>query len=213
MHIRVKLWTKFQLYFSRVSRDVKNNVWEQSTAPTTCGIPWIYSNFIANLSIAEMESHPMYFLSRSNFIAWVNWLTAFWLVDRSILYKFAMLYMKLLVANFDMETVTLNRYILPHVGIVFLQWRRKSETQELKCENIHPHATLNFLALNEPSKFRSKNPDCPSPLSWAHKPQDIVTLPSWIFACQSICIVCCQCYIKMNFSSLTGHCAKQCELL
>ena len=63
---------------------------------------------------------------------------------------------------------------------------------------------LNSLALNEPSKFRSKNPGCPNPLSWAHKRRGLLTRPT-VNLCNIIDMnaICCQCHIAQTASSLS----------
>ena len=153
------------------------------------------------------EGHLMNFLSIIDFMAPQNWDTASWLVKRPILYKSAMLYMELPVANLDIDTTTLtwtgmaNRMFvscLCNNGARILHKYSKIETSI----RIRP---LNSLALNDPSKFWSKKPGWCIPLSWAHNRRG--HLPwSRMNPCSARVMQqsCCQCHITIAPSSLKG---------
>ena len=113
--------------------------------------------------------HLMNFLSIIIFMEVLNWETASWLVERPILYKYAMLCMELPVANLEIDTATL--IWTGMVDRIFVSCLCKKRARvEHKYSNVETSIRmrpLNSLALNDPSKFWSKKPGCRNPLSWA----------------------------------------------
>ena len=146
------------------------NMCEPSTAPTTYGMLCKFWNFCANLSITMVEGHLINFLNNINFMAPLNWETATWLVEKPILYKWAMLCIKLLVANLHMDTVTFtwtgtaNRMFVSYLVMKGARVLHKYSNVDTSMR-IRP---LISLAFNDPNKFCSMKSDLYNSLSWAH---------------------------------------------
>ena len=146
------------------------NMCEPSTAPTTYGMLCKFWNFCANLSITMVEGHLINFLNNINFMAPLNWETATWLVEKPILYKWAMLCIKLLVANLHMDTVTFtwtgtaNRMFVSYLVMKGARVLHKYSNVDTSMR-IRP---LNSLALNDLNKFWSKKPGWWNSLSRTH---------------------------------------------
>ena len=110
------------------------------------------------------------------------------------------------MTNLEMATVTFTRTCTADHMLVSCLCN-EGERVEHKNSNVETSIRirpLNSLALNKPSKFRSKNPGCPSSLLWAHKRRGLLTRPTVNF-CNIIDMnaICCQCHIEMTSSSLS----------
>ena len=113
----------------------------------------------------------MNFLSKVFFKAPQNWEIARWLEDKPILYKSAMHYMELPVANLEIDTTTFTWTGMAKCNLMSCVCKSGARVQhkysKMKMSiRIHP---LNSLLLNDPNRIWSKNPDLCNPRSRAHK--------------------------------------------
>ena len=139
---------------------------ELSTALTTYGMLWRFWNSVTNLSIMLAEGHLINFFNNNDFIVVVNWETAAWLVERPILYKFAMFCIELHVANLDMDTSTFTWTGTANRKCVFFLVGADARVV-YKYSNVD--TSMRIRPLNDPNKFWSKKPGRCNPLLWAHK--------------------------------------------
>ena len=113
----------------------------------------------------------MNFFKMIFFMEPINCVTANWLVERPILYKSTMVYIVLHVANLEIATTTVISTGI--VGRIFVScFCNDGASVEHKYSNVEKFIrirVLNSRELNDPRRFRSKNPGCPNPLSWAHR--------------------------------------------
>lgn len=113
--------------------------------------------------------------------------------------------MDLLVANHKMETATFAWTGTANCMLVCSLCIKDSivEHKNLNVKTSIRIRPLNALALNEPSKFRSKKSGSYNPLSWAHKRRGLLARDA-IKPCTAIDMehICCQCHIKITASSL-----------
>ena len=137
-------------------------------------------------------------------MALVNCDTANWLVERPILYKSAMLCMELPVASLEIDTATFTLTGIADLMLVSCLRKvgARVEHQYSNVETSIRMRPLNSLALNEPTRLRSKNPGCCNRLSWAHKRQGRLARtrmnPYTVIHMEHIC---CQCHTKITPSS------------
>jgi hypothetical protein len=127
-------------------------------------------------------------------------------MDKPILYKSAMLCIKLHVVYLGMKTATFtwtgtgDRMLVSCLSMTDARVKYKNSNVETSIR-IRP---LNTLALNDPSKFRSKKPGCCNPLSWAHKRWGLLARAS-TKPCTAIDMqhICCQYHIEITATSLS----------
>ena len=133
---------------------------------------------------------------------------ASWLEDKPILYKSVMHYIKLPVANMEIDTTTITRTGMAKRNLVSCLCKSGPRVlhKYSKVKMSIRMRPLNSLSLNDPNRIWSKNHGLCNPRSWAHKRRCCLPLHS-LNPCNASVKQpnCCQCHNITASLSLDIH--------
>ena len=134
--------------------------------------------------------------------------TTRWLENRPILYKSAMHYMELPVANLEIDTAIFIWTGMARRNLVSCLCKSGARVlhKYSKVDTSIRMRPLNSLSLNDPNSNWSKKPGLCNPRSWAHKHRCCLPLHN-LNPCNASVKQpnCCQCYNKTASLSLDIH--------